>query len=162
MKRILATAAFALGLSAPPAAGQDAGFQMLATMRPFIDIASPQHWEPVAEALRKDGLWRIFEAQGFELTPWTIHAVVVDLIAGGDLELLVSFREGCGNSGCWTYLLEVRNGTWQVIIYTVLPDAFIVWRNAGETHSVISGYRHGLFWNGRAWVQFCTDTKYCG
>ncbi len=98
----------------------------------------------------------------FELTPWTIHAVVVDLIAGGDLELLVSFREGCGNSGCWTYLLEVRNGTWQVIIYTVLPDAFIVWRNAGETHSVISGYRHGLFWNSRAWVQFCTDTKYCG
>ena len=161
MNRLL-TALALLGCVAGPASAQERGFETVVALRPFVDIAPPDQWAPVANALRRDGLWPIFDELGIDLTPRNVHAAVVDMIAGGQPELIVSFRQGCGNSGCWTYLLEVQNGTWQIINNTVLPDVFRVWRNPGETHSTISGYRHGLYWNGAAWVQFCTDTLYCG
>jgi hypothetical protein len=162
MRHLLVALSLLLAVTAP-ARAQDGAFDVVVTMRPFVDMFRPEQWAPVGDAMLQDGgLGRIFEEQGLRIAPWTVHAAIVDLIAGGSPELLVSFRQGCGNSGCWTYVLEVQNDTLRVIANTVLPDAFRLWRNAGETRSTIAGYRHGLYWNGRDWVQFCTDTQYCG
>lgn len=164
MKARLAAAAVLLGgLSAPaPVLAQDATRQLV-ELTPMVQIVNPRQWAGVEQALRASGVMTgILEQIGYRITPAMFHAQVADLIAGGAEELFLLFIGACGNSGCWTFILEFRDGRLVVVAETVLPETFVIARAAGETYGSISGYRHGLRWDGRRWVQFCTDTRYCG
>jgi hypothetical protein len=166
MRRLLLALPVLLACAMPAAAQQPAvqPYQRVMILEPFHEVVPERYWPAIEDAIRKgDGMWeRLFPKQGWRLTRDMLLAGFADIIAGGETELIVAFTGGCGSSGCWTYILELKEGRVELITQSVLPEALVVWRNAGQTHSVIQGYRHGLFHNGRSWVQFCTDERYCG
>lgn len=149
------------GLSMPVAAQEPT--RQLIELTPLADVANtPSLWALIETALRKATIAPVIEKLGLPMTPDMFQGQVVDLIAGGPEEFIVAFTAACGNSGCWTYVLEFRDGRLAVVAESVLPETFVVTRAPGETYGTISGYRHGLRWNGRRWVQFCTESRYCG
>lgn len=162
MRVSFALAALLLAVSPAPARAQDATRQLV-ELTPMVQIASPRQWAGIEQALRASGIMTALIQQiGYPLSPEMFHGQVADLISGGAEEFFLAFTGACGNSGCWTFILEFREGRLVVVAETVLPETFVIDRAAGETHGSISGYRHGLRWDGRRWVQFCTASRYCG